>query len=91
MGLRDMFDANRARFPEISDYQLHVSSFIQKADVEVTEEGTVAAAVTEMGFSFRSSVQAENFLANKPFFFMIVDRKTEVPVFSGAYSKPKLF
>lgn len=91
MGLRDMFDSALARFSDISNYQLHISSFIQKADVEVTEEGTVASSVTELGFSFRSSVLPENFLANKPFFFMIVDRKTEVPIFSGAYSKPKIY
>lgn len=91
MGLREMFDPGLAKFPLLSDYQLHVSSFIQKADIEVTETGTVAAAVTELGFSFRSYIEPEEFTANRPFLFLVVDRQTEVPVFSGAYSKPSLY
>lgn len=91
MGLTHMFNSSSAKFPLLSDYELYVSSFIQKADIEVTEEGTVAAAVSELGFSFRSSILAEQFVANRPFLFMVVDRQTEVAVFSGAYSNPTLY
>ncbi|CAG9792542.1 unnamed protein product [Diatraea saccharalis] len=91
MGVRDAFDSARARFPDISDYQMYVSSFIQKADIEVTEEGTVAASATELGLSARTIIIPEEFVANKPFIFMVVDRLTEVPIFSGAYSTPTVY
>ncbi|CAH2098051.1 unnamed protein product [Euphydryas editha] len=89
MGLKSMFDSNSASFSLISNYPLYVSNFIQKADIEVTEEGTVASAVTEAGYTFRTI--PEEFIANRPFVFMIVDKKFDVPLFTGAYSKPSLF
>lgn len=89
MGVKAIFDQQQANFPGISDYQLYLSNFIQKADIEVTEDGTVAAAATA-GF-FESRMMPEQFVANKPFLFMIVDRILHVPIFTGAYSKPSLF
>nr|UXX34486.1 serine protease inhibitor 3 [Mythimna separata] len=89
MGLRMIFDAQRANFPGISDYQLALTNFIQKADIEVTEDGTVAAAATAA--LFESRMMPEQFVANKPFLFMIVDRILHVPIFTGAYSKPSIF
>ncbi|CAG4995525.1 unnamed protein product [Parnassius apollo] len=89
MGLRTIFDSNQAQFPDISDYPLYISNIIQKADVEVTEEGTVASAVSTAAFSFKSL--PDLVVANRPFFFMIVDKKTVIPIFAGAYSKPSKY
>ncbi|CAK1589862.1 unnamed protein product [Parnassius mnemosyne] len=89
MGLRTIFDGNQAQFPDISDYPLFISNLIQKADIEVTEEGTVASAASKAEFSFKSLPFVV--AANKPFFFMIVDKKTVIPVFAGAYSKPSKY
>ncbi|XP_050356751.1 serine protease inhibitor 77Ba-like [Nymphalis io] len=89
MGLKTMFDSAQAQFSIISDYPLYVSNFVQKADIEVTEEGTVASAVTNAEFSFRT--MPDEFIANRPFLFMIIDKKAEIPIFTGAYSKPSLF
>ncbi|XP_013138414.1 PREDICTED: serine protease inhibitor 2.1-like [Papilio polytes] len=89
MGLRSIFDPSQASFPKIADYPLYISNLIQKAEVEVTEEGTIASAATEVEFSFKSFPTTVD--ANKPFFFMIVDKKTYIPVFSGAYSKPSVY
>lgn len=89
MGIKTIFDSSRANFPEISDYQLYVSNFIQKADIEVTEDGTVASAASAV--FFQSRMMPEQFVANKPFMFMIVDKILHVPIFTGAYSKPSKF
>lgn len=89
MGLKSMFMSDVAQFPNLSDYPFYVSNFIQKADIEVTEEGTVAAAVTKEEFSFRT--EPGSFNVNKPFLFMVVDKRMEVPLFVGAYSKPSEF
>ncbi|XP_030032247.2 serine protease inhibitor 77Ba [Manduca sexta] len=89
MGLRALFDSSLADFSELTDYPLYVSNFIQKVDVEVSEEGTVAAAATEAMFEPR--MMPEQFVANKPFLFMIVDKQIDVMLFTGAYSKPSIY
>lgn len=87
MGLRKMFDRSEANFDALSeDADLFVSNLIQKADIEVTEDGTVASAASEA--EFESRMLPRQFVANKPFVFMIVDRNTEIPLFTGAYSVP---
>ncbi|XP_011558604.3 serine protease inhibitor 77Ba-like [Plutella xylostella] len=88
MGLTQMFD-EQASFPLISDQALYVSTLLQKANIEVTEEGTVASAVSEAGFSSR--LMPEQFVAQKPFLYMIVDKVNEVVLFTGAYSKPSVY
>ncbi|XP_047510620.1 serine protease inhibitor 77Ba-like [Pieris napi] len=89
MGLRTMFDSSQASFAKISPYELSVSDFFQKADIEVNEEGTTASAVSGAGFISRSL--PEKFTANRPFLYMIIDKEIEVPLFAGAYSKPSVY
>lgn len=89
MGLQTLFDATSSNFPGISDYQLSLSNFIQKADIEVTEDGTVSSVATAA--LFESRMLPEQFVANKPFIFMIVDTQLQIPLFTGAYSKPSSF
>ncbi|XP_045507108.1 serine protease inhibitor 77Ba-like [Colias croceus] len=86
MGLESIFASQLARFPYISDVNLSVSEFFQKASIEVTEEGTTASAATAAELVSRSF--PKKFTANKPFMFMIVDKQYDVPLFAGAYSKP---
>ncbi|KAI5630677.1 serpin (serine protease inhibitor) domain-containing protein [Phthorimaea operculella] len=91
MGLLSMFDAT-ASFTDLSDEALNVSDFIQKAMIEVTEEGTTASAATAAFVSYRSfEPTTDEFTANKPFLFMIADRHLELAVFTGAYSKPTVY
>ncbi|KAM3958028.1 serine protease inhibitor 7 [Aphomia sociella] len=89
MGLRTMFDSSKANFYYLSDQALYVSDFLQKASIEVTEEGTEAAAVTEAGLRWRTL--DEEFIANRPFLFMIVSSSGQLPLFIGAYSKPSVY
>ncbi|CAK1547846.1 unnamed protein product [Leptosia nina] len=89
MGLRTMFDSSQARFSKISSYELFVSDFIQKAYIEVNEEGTTASAASEASFASRSLPY--KFTANKPFIYMIIDKQLEIPLFVGAYSKPSVY
>ncbi|XP_072946446.1 serine protease inhibitor 77Ba-like [Epargyreus clarus] len=89
MGVRSAFDSTQAEFPMLSINPLYISNFVQKANIEVNEEGSIASAATELGFSARSS--PEIFKANRPFFYMIVDTQTEIVLFTGAYSKPSLY
>jgi len=58
--------------------------------VEVSEEGTEAAAATVL-ISFRVArpVGPSKFTANHPFLFLIFDNETENVLFMGAYKSPK--
>lgn len=91
MGLKTMFDMNQAKFADISDYSLYISNFIQKATIEVNEEGAEASAASAAFFEARSLQFNPEFTANRPFLYMIVDRQTEVALFAGAYSKPSTY
>ncbi|NP_001139701.1 serine protease inhibitor 77Ba-like [Bombyx mandarina] len=89
MGLITMFDSDRASFSDLSDYPVYVSNFIQKANIEVTEDGTVASSVSVVTFEAR--MLPDQFVVNRPFLYMIIDRALEIPLFIGAYSEPSLF
>lgn len=92
MGLNTLFDSSQAKLGDISDYALYISNFLQKANIEVNEEGSEASAATAALFEGRSlGPRYEQFLANRPFLYMIVDKQTELALFIGAYSKPSLY
>lgn len=92
MGLKTLFDSNQASLGDISDYSLYVSNIFQKANIEVTEKGSQASAATAGIIEGRSAtITIEQFAANKPFLFMIVDKEAEIALFTGAYSKPSIY
>lgn len=91
MGVKDLFDPVRANMTLFSQSNsLAVGKSIHKAFVEVSEEGTEAAAATAF-ISFRSSrpVASSAFVANHPFLFIIYDELTNNVLFMGAYKSPK--
>jgi serine protease inhibitor len=60
---------------------------LQRALVEVTEEGTEAAAATTVSAS-RSIAQHVEFSADRPFFFAIIDTQTGTVLFVGHVADP---
>lgn len=83
-----MFDQSRADLSNINK-QYFVSSMIHKTKMSVDEKGTTAAAVTTSIFANKAT--PPKFHANKPFLFFIVDRVTNLILFSGQYVKPELY
>lgn len=71
---------------------LKISEVIHKTYVDVNEEGTEAAAVTEVGMAFTSAggSQKKTFYmeVNRPFFFAIVDNQTQEILFMGIVQNP---
>ena len=65
---------------------LYVSSAVHKAFLEVNEEGTEAAAATEIGISLMSLPPQVR--ADRPFVFMITSRKTGSIIFLGRIFDP---
>ncbi|XP_041972576.1 serine protease inhibitor-like [Aricia agestis] len=86
-GIQRIFDVDKAELPGLSDSPLFVSKTIQNVDIEVTEEGTVAAASTVVGLEDR--ILGQRFEANKEFAFAIIDKKTGLILLSGVYADPK--
>ncbi|KAJ8708440.1 hypothetical protein PYW07_010565 [Mythimna separata] len=89
MGIEELFDQSRAQLPFMSRTPMYVSKVIHKAEIEVTEEGTEAAAVTAAEFSNRIGVV--QFQANRPFTYLIIEKVTNSIVFGGFYKTPSLY
>jgi serine protease inhibitor len=82
MGMKKAFEEN-ADFSGISDLDLYITSVLHKTYVEVTEEGTEAAAVTAIVIGTTSIPNYPEFTANKSFVFLIRERGTGVILFAG--------
>ena len=70
---------------------LKIGYAIQKAFIDVSEEGTEAAAATAVVMAFRSAAvrqRPEVFRADKPFIFLIRDAKTGLILFIGKLENP---
>jgi len=84
MGMIQAFSPS-ANFKNIADMNLHISRVIHDTYVEVTEEGTEAAAVTIIGFTYTMAQPQPTpiFRANKPFLYVIREKSTGVILFIG--------
>lgn len=90
LGAPSMFDASRADFGHFCDGKAYVSKMIQKAKIEVSEEGTKAAAVTAATMMMASlethDPRRVNFHADRPFVYMITHRTTGTIFFIGQFT-----
>uniref|UniRef100_A0AC34G3R3 Serpin domain-containing protein n=1 Tax=Panagrolaimus sp. ES5 TaxID=591445 RepID=A0AC34G3R3_9BILA len=78
LGITEAF-RDGANFGGISEEgNLKVSDVIHKALIEVTEEGTVAAAATHVGFQNKMLVISKKFTADHPFLFFIADEAQNI-------------
>ena len=66
--------------------RLHVSKIVQKAFVEVNEEGTEAAAATALLVEYYC--RTPTFNLSKPFLFLIKDNLTQLILFAGRVGNP---
>ncbi len=90
LGVIDAFDPNLADLSNISDTGLYVTDAIHKADIEFSEEGIKAAAVTVIP-TFDGAILQEEVIPitiNKPFMYVISDKETEEIWFVGTIYKP---
>ncbi|KAH0945647.1 hypothetical protein HN011_006236 [Eciton burchellii] len=91
LGAGEVFSssADLRGFVADGEQSLHLGNAVHRARIEVTEEGTTAAAATAI-LSFRSSRPTEPaiFNANHPFVYMIYDKPTRSIIFSGIFRGP---
>jgi len=96
MGIRDAFDPYHADFSGIMNLDkrsnLYISSISHKAFLEVQEEGSEAAAATEVSFAITSIAPPTVipiFRADKPFLCMIVHKADNKILFLGKVVDPE--
>uniref|UniRef100_A0A8C4PDW3 Serpin B10 n=1 Tax=Dromaius novaehollandiae TaxID=8790 RepID=A0A8C4PDW3_DRONO len=88
LGIRDAFDPVQADFTGMSvKKDLFISKVIHKAFVEVSEEGTEAAAATGVLVT-RTSAMTATFKADHPFLFFIRHNKSQTILFFGRLCSP---
>jgi serpin B len=91
LGMGVAFDPNSADFSGIADVapeHLFIAFVDHKAVVEVNEEGTEAAAVTNVGISVTSMPMRTEFKVDKPYMFVIRDDRSGAILFSGLINDP---
>ena len=82
-------------FSKMAGDRLEISKIIQKAFVELKEEGTEAAAVTVIMMRTESSINENpvyvpEFRADRPFFFVIREKSTGLILFTGVVENPEI-
>jgi serpin B len=91
-GMTDAFQEGKANFTGISkEAKLFISGIFHKAFIEVNEEGTEAAAATAVvvqAESISENPKELNFIANRPFLFILRDRTTNSILFIGRVNDP---
>jgi serpin B len=89
MGIGEAFDPERADFQGIRTARdMYINHAVQKALVEVNEEGTEAAAVTSEMEGAAPPKLPFILVADRPFFFAIRDNQSRVVLFMGVVNDP---
>ncbi|HNS50611.1 MAG TPA: serpin family protein [Anaerolineae bacterium] len=91
LGMPDAFDADRADFSGMDGRVrwLYMAFAVHQAAVDVSEEGTEAAAATAVLIKARSLPPAvPEFRADHPFLFLIHERATGAILFLGRVANP---
>ena len=84
LGMHAPFQAASADFSRMSPVGLFISTVKQKTYVKVNEEGTEAAAVTNVGMSLTSAPLRTTFRVDRPYLFVIRERLSGTILFLGA-------
>jgi len=97
LGIEDAFDPENANFSKMENNpnnQLFVSDALHKADIEFTEKGAKAAAVTVIvianGITASRPTERKQVVIvfDKPFMFIIRDKNTKDIWFTGTVYQP---
>ena len=91
LGMGDLFAADKADLSGMDGgRQLYVSRAVHKAFIDVTEEGSEAAAATAVVVIARCTffMPQQEFVANHPFLFVIADNRSGSVLFLGRLSRP---
>lgn len=90
LGASSIFTPGKADFSKMADGQFYVSKMLQKAKIEVTEEGTKAAAVTA-AMIMRCAAPGDepktvSFHCDRPFLYVITESHSGAILFMGQFT-----
>ena len=85
MGMPTAFMEGLADFSKMSTRRLHIGQAVQKTAVELSPTGTKAAAATGVGME--DECEPSTVYLNRPFVYMILDTKTNLPLFIGVMTE----
>jgi len=106
LGVQSAFSREKANFSEMvklaeikrtfgEDYNVYVSQAIHKANIDFSEEGIKAAAVTAFVMTMDASIgnvpRPVIINIDRPFLFMIIDKQTKETWFVGTVYEPNLW
>lgn len=84
--MREAFHTGLAQFNKIAS-DIVVNDIFQKNKIVVNEEGTTASSVS--GAVFVNKATPPRFIANRPFAFLIVDKRNDLILFMGQVKDPR--
>ncbi|XP_037790933.1 ovalbumin-related protein X-like [Penaeus monodon] len=85
MGIRELFSQQADLTGFTVSQPLSVDETVHQATIDVTEEGTVAAAATGL---VGIRVVPQQFVLDRPFVFLIMNRVVGLPVMTGVFITP---
>ncbi|XP_063436509.1 leukocyte elastase inhibitor-like [Mytilus trossulus] len=89
LGITEIFDLQTANFSKMTALKpVYVNDARHKSFIEVTEQGTEAAAATTLGVMGGSAGGPFQFVADHPFMFVIWDNNSGTILFVGRYANP---
>lgn len=91
LGITDAFDSNLADFSKMSDTGLYASDALHKANIDFTEKGIKAAAVTVIIMQDNMALAKDEPVEiniDKPFLYIIRDKSTNEIWFVGNVYEP---
>ncbi len=97
MGITDAFSPESADFSRMGDCAggpLYIYLVKQKTYIELEEKGTKAAAATMVGVASSiaddtSALTKKEIILDRPFLYMIIDTRYNIPVFIGTMMGPQ--
>lgn len=88
MGMGIAFRGGEANFRRMANDDLYLTHVKQDLFIEVNEEGTEAAAVTQVGVGIVSAPQTFTMHLDRPFLFFIRERLSGTILFTGLVNLP---
>ncbi|XP_062900950.1 neuroserpin [Mobula hypostoma] len=89
LGILDLFSVNADLSPMTGKKELYISKAIHSSYIEVNEEGSEAAAASEMVAVSRMLTLNPQVIVDHPFFFLIRNKKTGTILFMGRVMHPE--
>ncbi|MDW8114763.1 MAG: serpin family protein, partial [candidate division WOR-3 bacterium] len=82
------YEADFSKMADVKPQNLFISEVKHKSYIEVTEEGTEAAAVTSVEVSLTAIRERFKMICDRPFLFLITERENNLILFIGALFEP---